>query len=67
MNTYRFAELPSNASVSAFVTFAVSGGATVAATTDTTDASGIATAGAWQLGNTPATSTVTATALSGPP
>lgn len=50
----------------AVVTFAVSGGATVAATTDTTDASGIATAGAWQLGNTPATSTVTATTNKAP-
>ena len=50
----------------AVVTFAVTGGATIAATVDTTDSQGIASAGIWRLGNTPATSTVTATTTKAP-
>lgn len=50
----------------AVVTFTVSGGSTIAATVDTTDASGIATAGAWRLGDMPATSTVVATTTTVP-
>ena len=50
----------------AVVTFALAGGGTLTTTVDTTDGTGLATAGQWKLGNTPAVSTVTATTPSAP-
>ena len=50
----------------AIVKFSVSGGGSISVTTDTTDAAGLASAGVWRLGNTPGTSTVTATSTSVP-
>ena len=50
----------------AIVKFSVSGGGTISVTADTTDAAGLASAGTWRLGNTPGTSTVTATSTSVP-
>lgn len=43
------------------VNFAVTGGGTLGATTDTTDAQGVATAGSWTLGTVAGTQTVVAT------
>ena len=50
----------------AVVTFTIAGGGTLSTLVDTTDATGVATAGQWRLGNTPAVSTVTATSPSAP-
>lgn len=64
--TVRVRREDGSAIAKAIVTFTVSGGGTIAATSDTTDASGIATAGVWRLGNTPGTSTVVAASKSVP-